>query len=136
MQEIVISGFKKTKSKWCGTDPWTIAFVYTPHCPTGFVVKGMSGQVRSFIEQRYPKYIARFTYWQNGTCKVSVGWRGEVRTRGTWHCSPGIYIFEKSRGHKRFEITVREGKKTVHEFKVRRVPRRWLAIYNQASKYE
>ena len=134
MKEIVLSGFVKTKSKWCGTDPWTIAFVYTPD--GSFVVKGMLAAVKSHVDNHFPKYVANYTFWHKHSCKMRVGWGGALKTRGYWKCSRGLYIMERSSldGHKKYEISVHDyaAGRDIHKITVRRVPRKWLDIYDKA----
>jgi len=131
MKEIVLSGFVKTRSKWSGTDPWTIAFVYTPD--GDFVIKGMSEAVKTYVKSHFQKYIVNYTFWKNKSCKMLIGWSRIPEKRGYWSSSRNIFISDRElSGHKKYEINVRteNGTKIIQ---VRRVPRKWLDIYNQAK---
>jgi len=108
-----------------GFNSFTIVFVYTDN-DENYIIKGMSCRVDEYLKQyfRSTRIIYNKTYWDDG-CRCS-----------SWNSNCSIYFFDKKLpGHKKVEITVFEtGKsqpvKTLH---VRRVPRRWLDIYDVAS---
>jgi len=120
MKEIVIADFHKTHGEY-GTEPYTIAFVYHPE--GSCVVKGMSREVRNYIKNNFSRCIYYVTNWQNG------------KSRGYWSSTLALYIVRKIKGRTRFVVSMRYKngiyRKSVISF--RRVPKKWLDIYNQAG---
>jgi len=122
MKEIELSPFVKTENEFYGgTSPYTIAFVYHPE--GNCIVKGMSQAVAKYISSNFPRCIYYITYWSNGEC------------RGFWTSPLSLYIVRRTRlnGKTRFVVDMRtkDGfKRDVLSF--RRVPRKWLDIYDQA----
>lgn len=121
MKEIEVSPFIKTKNNFSGTDPYTIAFVYSPdgNC----VVKGMSKTVEDFINTNFPRCIYYITYWNNGEC------------RGFWSSPLSMYIERKKQSNGKYRFVVSMQTMNGFErnvFSFRRVPRKWLHTYDRA----
>jgi len=127
MREIVLSKFQVTRHTsdfpYTRTQAWAIAFVYTPS--DSFVVKGMHDAVENYVKSHFRKYVMRLTFWKNGA------------NRGLWYASDGIRInsnFEEPR-RKRYEISVNNNiGMPIFTKTVRRVPRKWLDIYEMAGQ--
>lgn len=122
---IELSKFKPTKIDdgwgYSLSQPFSIAFVY---CQSGnkFVVKGFPDEVRNWIDANAGKCIYYMSYWKKG------------ESRGGWSSTCKLYLFSKKiRGRMRIEVSLINQKrelKKIGEF--RRVPLRWLVIYNEA----
>ena len=107
MREVVLSDFKQIRFPMCSNyQPWTIAFVYTPD--GDFVIKGMSESVKTYVESHFQKYIVNYTYWNNKSCKIIIGWSRIPVNRWYWTSSRNIFISDRElSGHKKYEISVR-----------------------------
>lgn len=129
--EINLGKFERTPSpmyKKSGygakSEPFVIYFVYSKE--GAFVVKGMSSRVESYVYQRFPRCVYRYTMWSEG------------KSRGGWNSTMCVYIrpVENDAGKRRCEISVYNDKKCMASIDVRRVPKKWLSIYDMASAKE
>ena len=126
MKTIAVGLFRKTPrpGPFDRTQPFVIAFVYTPD--GGYVVKGMQQEVDTYIRQRFPKAIWNETHWKNG------------RSRSHWRSTHKIYIAQRRNPQRNnrpmYRISIfGPDKYLVQEFWVRRVPKKWLDVYDQAG---
>lgn len=121
MKVIDLGEYRKTGYNFAESDPYEIAFMYTPD--GSYVIKGMMVEVRNYMKQ-FPKWVAHRTFWKDGS------WRGY------WELSQrGVYIIKKKNTDKNrvmFNISVFRNGQLYHNIWVRRVPRRWLSIYDDA----
>jgi hypothetical protein len=105
--------------------PFAIFFVYAPE--GFFVVKGRSDEVEKYIKARFPKYVARYTFWKDG------------ESRGNWTSNLPLYWSrEYNRNNFRSTKYYVLHMNTATGFKenllrVRRIPKGWLPIYDQAE---
>lgn len=117
--EVVLGNFKQSRDEF-GTHPFAMYFVYTSN--GSFVVKGMSEEVKHYVHQRYPRSIYYYSFWKQG------------QQRGSWGSPLRIYFgYKKIRGRSMYQISVYDDKKLYASINVRRVPRKWLEIYDSAS---
>lgn len=121
---IQLSGFEKRKKTDCygfGTQAFVIAFVYadTGNC----VVKGMCQEVEDYIKKHFPRCIYNLTLWADG------------KSRNIWGSTRSIYIFHKQDDNDRlkYDISIYKNGKRHSVACVRRVPHKWLDIYNDAD---
>jgi hypothetical protein len=123
MPVIVLSGFERrprTGPYSRGTQAFAIAFVYSSK--GNFVVKGMYQEVENYIKQHYPRSIYNLTLWADG------------KSRNIWYSNSRVYVSHREiKGHLKYEISVYSNGKRIHVFSVRRVPHKWLDIYNDAD---
>lgn len=128
LKEIEVGKFRKINGR---SEPYCIFFVYTPK--ENFVLKGMYDECKQYIEQRYVRYIARYTMWKDG------------KNRGSWIACKDMYIrpyregqlddFGFVDGRVKYKVTIyHSSKKTWSEFKFRRLPKKWLPVYDEAFK--
>lgn len=129
---IEVGSYRRTSERFQDSEPWTMAFVYTPNGEDDCVVQGMSKEVETYIRQHFPKAIWSYTYWLNG------------KSRGGWNSTHDIYMFHRHVGKngrrslekgskQRWEISVYENSKLIFQAIFRRVPHKWLPIYDKAS---
>lgn len=121
MKTIELSSFKKTKSTWGGSEPFAMAFVYSPK--GNVVVKGMSPDVTSYVQEHYPQ------------CVYNMTWFSKEGTRSMWTSPPTCPVFfRKIRCGNRIktQIMVGVGNHVETVSIVRRVPKRWLPAYDKA----
>ena len=107
------------------SDPFAIFFVYAPE--GFFVVKGRSDEVEKHIDKRFSKYLCCYTFWKNG--KSRGGWKSNLPLYWTRE-----YNSDSCRLTKYYTLSMN----TVNGYKenvlrVRRIPKGWLPIYNEAS---
>ena len=117
---IELGRFKSTRDEYRHALPFAIYFVYTPN---GFyVVKGMSEQVKEGVKGAFPNAVYFYTYWKNGE------WRG------SWGSTCAIYWTPEKIGNRTkylLSMNTAEGYKP-KIMTVRRIPRKWLPVYDQA----
>lgn len=113
----------KTVVPWGkAANPFAIYFVY---CPNKFIiVKGMSEDVKKYVEENFPRAVYRYTYWKDG------------ESRGYWASTTTIYFTPVDVGKRqKYQIWIQTGNsnETFKKFlTVRRIPNKWLDIYNLA----
>ena len=122
MKEIVVSEFHSCKGKYGFASPYAIAFVYHPdgNC----VVKGMCDEVETYILQNFPQCFYNMTFWKDGKC------------RNLWRSPLKLYFTRKKiDGRRKFSVSMKtkKGKYIDLVTSFRRIPKKWLDIYNQAT---
>lgn len=131
MKEIILSDFVKTKSRFGGTDPWSIFFVYSKR--GNFIIKGMSREVEKYIHDSFDRAFCRYTFWQNGM------------SRGFWRFWGADFYFGSSKVRNRRKNTIYtfltikspdcngeiiKRRKECTLMTVRNIPKRWLPIFD------
>lgn len=113
-KEIVLSTFKPGQS----TDPYSIYFVYQKN-QEPLVIKGRSAECKTYIEQRCPYSVYRYTFWFQKT------------SRGGWKSTKtlGIYFIQKDR---KYEVSIVKNGKVIYMAKFRSIPKRWIDVYDLA----
>jgi hypothetical protein len=140
-ETIELGKFQTTKGDYT-TQPFTISFVLTPD-NTWRVVKGMSDDVDEYVKKHFPICLCNKTYWKNGKSRshwtfygiqAYISWRKKVENRLRHDFSDEAYQKHR-KARLAFQLMVfppgNEGKPTIQWF--RRVPRKWLDVYNLAA---
>jgi len=127
-REVVLSEFKQTSAEHCmlrKTQYYVHAFVYTPD--KFFVVKGMEKEVETYIHQHCARYVKNTLFFLNTL-------EGKKRL-SNWQSNLDIKIRKGRKnkyGRRGYNITVYDVEGVKHELFVRRVPHRWISLYNMA----
>lgn len=123
MKTIELSKFKTTESEWGGTEPFSIAFVYSSK--GNFVVKGMCSEVDKYVDEHFPQSVLNMTYWKNG------------KSHNFWKSPPTCPVyFHPIRCGMRIKtkilMSTSDGMETVAI--VRKIPKRFLPAYRRACR--
>jgi len=107
---------------------YTMYFCY-PKVGPPTVVKGSSDTVEKYVKDYLTPCIYYYSFWKDG------------KSRGNWRASRGIYIFIdkiniKAKSRKLYRIRIHRKNNETLELLVRRIPKKWLTIYNEASRRE
>ena len=117
---IELSKFHKTPGRFSGTQPWCMAWVYTP--VGNFFVKGMSQEVDDWIEKNVAKGVYNKTYWLEG------------KSRNYWGSTRELMLYFRRMGSHRHVVSLfREDGTYVEVAKTfRRIPHKWIPLYDEA----
>ena len=118
---INVGCFRHTKAVY-GSQPFAIYFVIAPE--GFFVVKGMCEEVDHYVKVCWPRCIYRSTYWKGGI------------SRGDWHVLGLDMSIEPKRrdgiwDHRYYFSGCINGVEQTDFMVVRRIPKRWLPIYDE-----
>jgi len=124
MNEIVLGDFKP-KSETGKPEPFTIAFVYSNNNKQ-YVIKGMSSDVDSYIDSRFPKALIYFTFWKDGKCRNFQRASKNLQ----------LYIRRIKSNNRLVWQVLMFGEEGSRELEFRNLPKKWLPEYDYATFYK
>ncbi len=126
-QVVKVGEFRQTpkpNSDWSPnkTQPFCMIFAITPE--GNFLLTGMEKETKTYLRQRFTQFIARYTYWKNG------------ENRGGWLSSKGIQVQKSNipfgKNKPKTQVTIFKSPTNPVTLEFRRLPKKWLPVYNQA----
>ena len=97
-------------------EPFTIFFVYTPN--GNYVLKGGEEICKCYVKNNFAKCFYRYSFWMNG------------KSRGGWQSNCGIYFTPVPKSNKTQIHKYDKNGKFKLLITVRRIPHKWLEIFN------
>jgi hypothetical protein len=105
-------------------EPFCTYFVYTK--TQRLVIKGSATKVKDYVDHQFPQSIYYATYWKQGEC------------RGFWGCGKGMAAYWSQRrfgNRNKWVLCIDTAVGFLPQaLIVRRIPRKWLTVYDQAVK--
>ena len=127
LHEVQLSPFISTRSPYGYAMSYCIAFAY-PKLWQPFIVKGMSAEVRQFID-RYDMALIYITYWRGGVCRGL--WQFNNKSGGTLRY---YYTHVSHSKHKHHRVEIMQDGVIVKTLYFRRMPRKWIPEFNIEQK--
>ena len=116
MKVIELSGFKRAKFLWGGSQPYTLAFCYPKEGP--LLIKGMGEEVEKYVKNKVGTCHFRITYWMEG------------KSRGYWRINRSdayIHLTNDNKDkHQRYHLVIYSDKRVIVDKWMRRVPEHFM----------